>query len=78
MVKNYLSSIRQSFEYYKLLGDNTMIQLSDEELFLSNTEHDNSVAIIVKHLWGNMMSRWTNFLSEDGEKDWRKRDERKG
>jgi len=74
MMKNYLDSVNQSFQYYKMLGDNTMNQLSEEELFYTPSEFDNSIAIIVKHLWGNMISRWTNFLTEDGEKDWRKRE----
>jgi len=74
MMKNYLDSVNQSFQYYKMLGDNTIKQLSEEELFYTPSEFDNSIAIIVKHLWGNMISRWTNFLTEDGEKDWRKRE----
>jgi len=52
-----------------------MAQLNDEQLFYQLTEEDNSIAIIVKHLWGNMLSRWTNFFKEDGEKDWRNRDQ---
>ncbi|MFT4661293.1 MAG: hypothetical protein ACI8XB_001568 [Patiriisocius sp.] len=75
MTKNYLNSINQSFQYYKLLGDQTFAQLSDEDFFYVPDANENSVAIIVKHLWGNLLSRWTNFLNEDGEKDWRKRDE---
>ena len=51
-----------------------MEQLSDEQLFSQPNEASNSVAIIVQHLWGNMMSRWTDFLTTDGEKEWRNRD----
>jgi len=62
------------FEYYKSLGDKTFVQLTDEQMFWQYNEESNSIAIIVKHLAGNMLSRWTNFLTEDGEKSWRNRD----
>ncbi|WP_299465642.1 DUF1572 family protein [uncultured Microscilla sp.] len=71
---NYLTSAQKQFEYYKLLGEKTMAQLSDEELFWQANESSNSVAIIGKHLWGNMRSRWSDFLTSDGEKEWRNRD----
>lgn len=71
---SYLSSISRQFEYYKLLGEKTFAQVTDEQLFIQFNEDSNSIAVIVKHLWGNMMSRWTDFLTSDGEKDWRKRD----
>lgn len=63
------------FEYYKSLGDKTFSQLSDEQIFWQYNEESNSIAVIVKHIAGNMLSRWTNFLTEDGEKSWRRRDE---
>ncbi|MFD2520956.1 DUF1572 domain-containing protein [Emticicia soli] len=72
---DYLSSIRKQFEYYKMLGEKTFAQVSDEQLFWLYNEESNSIAMIVKHLWGNMLSRWTDFLTSDGEKEWRKRDE---
>lgn len=75
MENSYLSSIVKQFEYYKSLGDKTLNQLSFEETQWQNDEHVNSVAIIVKHISGNMLSRWTNFLTEDGEKPWRQRDD---
>ncbi|WP_312400188.1 DUF1572 domain-containing protein [Chryseobacterium sp.] len=62
------------FEYYKMLGDKSFEQLSDEQIFWQFNEESNSIAIIVKHVAGNMLSRWTNFLTEDGEKPWRNRD----
>lgn len=71
---NYLKSARRQFEYYKHLGDKAMEQIADEQLFWQANEDSNSVAVIVKHLWGNMMSRWTDFLTTDGEKEWRQRD----
>lgn len=63
------------FEYYKMLGDKSFAQLSDEQIFWQFNEESNSIAVIVKHVAGNMLSRWTNFLTEDGEKSWRNRDE---
>ncbi len=74
METNYLESVIKQFEYYKLLGENTFAQISDEKLFWEYNNESNSIATIVKHLWGNMMSRWTDFLTTDGEKDWRNRD----
>jgi|SRR5688572_15559159 len=70
----YLESVRKQFEYYKILGDKTFAQLQDEHLFWQYNEDSNSIATIVKHLWGNMLSRWTDFLTSDGEKTWRDRD----
>jgi hypothetical protein len=75
MQNDYLASTKQQFQYYKLLGDKTMAQLTDNQLFWQYNEASNSIAIIVKHLWGNMMSRWTDLLTTDGEKEFRKRDE---
>jgi hypothetical protein len=63
------------FEYYKSLGDKAFDQLTDEHIFWQYNEESNSIAVIVKHIAGNMLSRWTNFLTEDGEKSWRNRDE---
>jgi len=72
--KLYLEGIKKQFHYYKSLGEYTFDQVSDEKLFWQYNETSNSIATIVKHLWGNMKSRWTNFLTSDGEKKWRKRD----
>lgn len=70
----YLESAIKQFQYYKLLGDKTFEQIEDELLFWNYNEESNSIATIVKHLWGNMLSRWTDFLTSDGEKEWRNRD----
>lgn len=75
MIANYRTSVHKQFEYYKLLGENTFAQLSDEQLFHRHDPEANSIAIIVGHLHGNMLSRWTDFLDSDGEKEWRKRDQ---
>lgn len=56
------------------MGERTFSQLSEKELQWCPGKEDNSIALIVKHLAGNMLSRWTNFLTEDGEKSWRDRD----
>lgn len=71
---NYLQSVIKQLEYYKLLGEKAMLQLSDEQLFVIPSHESNSIAVIVQHLSGNMLSRWTDFLNSDGEKDWRNRD----
>ncbi len=71
---DYLESVKKQFEYYKLLGEKTFAQLSDAQLFEQYNADSNSIATIVKHLWGNMLSRWTDFLTTDGEKEWRNRE----
>jgi len=70
----YLESVKKQFLYYKTLGEKAMAQLEDEQLFTSVNADTNAIAVIVKHLSGNMLSRWTDFLTSDGEKDWRNRD----
>ena len=72
---NFLESTQRQFKYYKTIGERAMAQIDDEQFFWQYNPESNSVAIIVKHLWGNMMSRFTDFLSSDGEKEWRERDE---
>lgn len=74
MTNSYLGSAKKQFEYYKILGEKTFAQLSDEQLLWQYNQESNSIATIVKHLWGNMLSRWTDFLTTDGEKEWRQRD----
>lgn len=74
METGYLESVIKQFEYYKLLGDKTFTQVPADKLFWQYNENSNSIATIVKHLWGNMLSRWTDFLTTDGEKEWRNRD----
>ena len=69
---HYLDSIKKQFLYYKTLGEKAMNQLEPEQLFISVNDDTNSIAVIVKHLSGNMISRWTDFLTSDGEKKWRR------
>jgi hypothetical protein len=73
-MKNYLESVIRQLKYYKGLGRQTMEQIDEKSLFYEPAGDINSIAIIVKHLHGNMLSRWTNFLHSDGEKAWRNRD----
>ncbi len=74
-MESYLESVKKQFAYYKVLGEKTFEQIPDEKLFWQINEESNSIAMLVKHLNGNMRARWTDFLTSDGEKEWRKRDE---
>jgi hypothetical protein len=71
---SYIEDALAIFRQYKLLGERAMAQVSDGQLFASLDEESNSIAILVKHITGNMRSRWTDFLSTDGEKPNRNRD----
>jgi len=62
------------FRYYKKLGEGAMAQVADEQLFVALDPEMNSIALIVKHMAGNLRSRWTDFLTSDGEKPDRNRD----
>ena len=85
----YLQSVVKRLLTYKELGEKTFSQLEDKDFYYqpgpaAGSAHgmdpasaapvSNSIAIIIRHMSGNMLSRWTNFLTEDGEKDWRDRD----
>lgn len=72
--EGFLKDAIKRFKYYKELGDKTFEQVDEAAVFYQPTTESNSIAIIVQHMYGNMLSRWTNFLTEDGEKEWRKRD----
>lgn len=71
----YLNVIQERFQAVKELGDKTIAQLEHEQLHWSYNEDSNSIAVIVKHMSGNMVSRWTDFLTTDGEKQTRNRDD---
>lgn len=71
---NFLTSTISLFRYYKSLGDKSIAQLTAEQLH-HTPSGSNSMAIIMKHLSGNMLSRWTDFLTADGEKEWRNREQ---
>ena len=70
----FLKSAVKRLSYYKELADKTFVQLSDDDLYFQTNEASNSIAVIIQHMAGNMLSRWTDFLTSDGEKEWRNRD----
>ncbi len=74
LTTSHLADSIDLFRYYKKLGERAMEQCPDEGLFAALDPESNSIAIIVKHMAGNMRSRWTDFLSSDGEKPDRNRD----
>ncbi len=74
LAKHFLDNALKVFRTYQKLGEKAIAQVSDEELFVTLDAEANSIALVVKHLWGNMRSRWTDFLTSDGEKPDRQRD----
>ena len=74
IIKNYLSDAILSFRNYKKMAEKALAQVSDDEFFASIDEEANSIAVITKHIAGNLRSRWTDFLTSDGEKADRNRD----
>ncbi|HME12223.1 MAG TPA: DUF1572 domain-containing protein [Candidatus Acidoferrum sp.] len=74
LTTSYLKDSISLFRHYKKMGESAMAQCPDADLFATLDQESNSIAIIVKHMAGNMRSRWTNFLSSDGEKPDRNRD----
>ncbi len=74
VASSFLQSAIKRLTYYKDLGDKTFAQLSEGDFNYQPNEASNTIAIIIQHMAGNMLSRWTNFLTTDGEKDWRNRD----
>jgi hypothetical protein len=70
----FLQSVIHRLGYYRQLGEKTFDQLADADFHFQPNDSSNSIAIIIQHLSGNMVSRWTDFLSADGEKSWRFRD----
>ena len=72
--QHYLDDARQTFRDHKKLAERAFAQLSDEDFFRTIDPESNSIAIIIKHVAGNMLSRWTDFLTTDGEKPNRERD----
>ncbi len=71
---SYIQDALAVFRFYKQLAERAMEQVTDEQLFVTLDPEGNSIALIVKHMAGNMRSRWTDFLSTDGEKPNRNRD----
>ena len=73
-VQEYLADALSSFRGHRKLADKALAQLKDEDYFVTLDEESNSIAVIMKHIAGNMISRWTDFLTSDGEKPDRQRD----
>jgi len=69
----FLQSAVKRLTYYKELGDKTFAQLTENDFHYQPNEASNSIAIIIQHMAGNMLSRWTDLLTTDGEKEWRNR-----
>lgn len=74
LIKNYRRDAKQTFRNYKKLAERAMVQVSDDEFYRTIDQESNSIALIVKHIAGNLRSRWTDFLTTDGEKEDRNRD----
>jgi hypothetical protein len=74
LAKHYLEDSIASLCAYKKMADKALDQLKDDEFFITIDKEANSIAVIMKHMAGNMFSRWTDFLTTDGEKPNRKRD----
>lgn len=74
LATTYLQSAIKRVAYYKELGDKTFAQISEADLHFVPNKESNSIAVIIQHMAGNMLSRWTDFLTTDGEKYWRNRD----
>ena len=74
IVQNYFEDAVKALKAYKKLADKAIAQVSYDELFVSLDEESNSIAVVMKHMAGNMFSRWTDFLTSDGEKPDRNRD----
>jgi Protein of unknown function (DUF1572) len=74
LAKHYLEDSIASFRQYKKLAEKALDQVDDDELFSTLDEDGNSLAVLMKHIAGNMLSRWTDFLTSDGEKPNRNRD----
>jgi Protein of unknown function (DUF1572) len=71
----FFASVISRVSSYKSLGDKSMAQLEEADFYVKPNESSNSISVIIQHMAGNMLSRWTNFLTEDGEKEWRNRDQ---
>lgn len=73
-MNSYIESTQKQFRYYKSLADQTIAAIPEQSLFWKYNEESNSIAVILNHISGNLLSRWSDFLTSDGEKSWRDRD----
>src|SRR4029077_20652152 len=74
LAQHYLDDALRTFRAYKKLAERALAQVSDEDFFATLDPESNSIAVNMKHMAGNMLSRWTDFLTTDGEKPERDRD----
>ncbi len=74
-MSSYIENYTLQFEYYKSLADKATNQVTEQQLFQVPGSNSNSIAIIMKHISGNQLSRWTDIFNTDGEKEWRHRDQ---
>lgn len=74
LANEYIQSVLKRILYYKELADKSFAVLSESDFYIQPNPESNSIAIIIQHMAGNMLSRWTDFLTSDGEKEWRNRD----
>lgn len=75
MTLQEIQGVHKQFEYYRTLADKTFLVLSQDDLNWKCKAESNSIAMLIRHISGNLTSRFTNFFTEDGEKPWRNRDE---
>ncbi|TMI61346.1 MAG: DUF1572 domain-containing protein [Bacteroidetes bacterium] len=75
MANEFINASAKRMRYYKELGEKTFEQLNDADFHFQPSSESNSIAVMIQHMVGNMLSRFTNFLTEDGEKNWRNRDD---
>lgn len=74
LAKRFLESAIKRVSHYKDLGDRTFEQLEEKDFYFRPNEASNNIAVIIQHMSRNMLIRWTDFLTSDGEKSWRNRD----
>ncbi len=74
MIESFLASIEFEYRRYKKLADEAIAQITEADIFRISGAEDNSIAVIMRHISGNLKSRFTDFLTSDGEKPWRQRD----
>jgi len=74
LANEYIQSALKRILYYKELADKSFAVLNESDFYIQPNPESNSIAIIIQHMAGNMLSRWTDFLTSDGEKEWRNRD----
>ncbi len=75
LAREYLDTAIRRLKYYKHLAEQAFDQLDEKDFHYQPSSESNSIAVIIQHMAGNMLSRWTDFLTSDGEKEWRHRDD---